>query len=118
MSHVPNETLKRLLELARQDNRRRRDNRSHDWRPFEVRNPEEGQTFNLESAWDLIVELLEQGTPFKAVPQRDPPNSVAYVCIHKLSDGLKVYIKLRLNPKGTVIFGRSFHYEEGQFSNE
>jgi hypothetical protein len=104
---------KHLLSLARQEDKRLIDG-PNDWCPYEVDNPDEpGQTFNHQTAWGLIIRLLETGHPMTEVPQRNPPNCTAYELKCQLDDGMKVYIKIRPGKKGRI-FGRSFHYDERQ----
>ena len=52
-----------LLSLVRQEDKRIIDD-PNDWRPYEVNNPDEvGQQFNDETAWELIIRLLEGEHP-------------------------------------------------------
>jgi hypothetical protein len=102
-----------FLLLAEQTDKRIID-KPNDWRLYEVNNPEEeGETFNNETAWELIIRLLRSLHPIKEVTQKDPPGAVAYEMIFCLDDGWNVYIKLRAGKRG-YICGRSFHYDERQ----
>jgi hypothetical protein len=115
MASVSDEDLKQLLALAQQDAKRKID-WPNDWRPYEVNNPEDGQPFTNESAWELIIRLLEDKAPAKKVEQKNPPGAVAFVFQKTLADGHKVYIKIRFNKNRSKVFGRSFHYDESQIS--
>jgi hypothetical protein len=117
MPKVPAEVFKQMLALAQQDDRRKID-WPNDWRPYEVNNPDDGQTFTNESAWEFVIGLLESRADCKSTPQKTPANSVAYVFRPVLSDGWKLYVKIRFNKNRTMIFGRSFHYDERQISDE
>ena len=98
-----------LLSLARQENKRIRDD-PNNWRPYEVDNPyEPGQRFNNETAWDLIVRLLEEGHPIEEDPQRKPPGAIAYRMEVCLPGEWNLFIKIRVG-KRSCICGRSFHY--------
>jgi hypothetical protein len=100
-----------LLSLASQEAKRLLDF-PNDWKPHEVIDPRlENRTFTNESAWELIVALLDSEHPMRAVAQVNPPNSIAYEMVCCLDDGWNVYIKIRLGKRGRI-FGRSFHYAE------
>jgi hypothetical protein len=102
-----------LLSLASQEEKRLIDY-PNDWRPYEVINPaKDGQPFNHETAWELIVQLLIAVHPLTIIPQKKPPGAIAYQMIHCLDDGWDVYIKIRAGKRG-YIYGRSFHYDERQ----
>lgn len=117
MAAVSNEIIKQLLALAQNEGKRKLD-WPNDWRPYEVNNPDDGQTFTNESAWELVIRLLEAGASCKSVAQKNPPNSFAYVFRHRLSDGWKIYVKIRFNKNRSMIFGRSFHYDEKELSDD
>ena len=98
-----------LLSLARQENKRIIDD-PNNWRPYEVDNPDEpGERFNDETAWELIVRLLQAGHPMEEDPQRKPPGTIAYRLIYTLPGGWTLFIKIRVG-KRSCICGRSFHY--------
>jgi hypothetical protein len=64
--------------------------------------------FTPEGAWSYIIELLESGRQFTAVPMKKPPNTIAYEAL--IDCGPKfpaLYIKVQIY-KG-MILGRSFH---------
>ena len=117
MASVSAEILNRLVTLAKEDGKRKRD-WPNDWRPNEVTNPDDEAPFTNESAWELVIRLLEDGESCKSVAQKTPPGSVAYVFRPTLSDGWKLYVKIRFNKNQSVIFGRSFHYDERQIPDE
>ena len=97
-----------LLSLARQEAKRIIDD-PNNWRPYEVDNPEEpGEQFNDETAWKLIVRLLEIGHPMEEDPQREP-RVIAYRLVYCLPGGWNLFIKIRAG-KRSCICGRSFHY--------
>lgn len=83
------------------------------WKPYEVLNPATNQPFTMESAWEFVVEVLQnEKYGIEEVMQENPPGKKAYVLIVEMSDGKELYIKLRL---GTgKILGRSFHYSKGR----
>jgi len=113
MAKVNDEILKQLLTLAQKDDRRIID-WPNDWRPHEVNNPDDGQPFTNESAWEFVITLLQDKTAYKEVPQKKPPGAMAYVFRATLSDGWKVYVKVRFSKNRSKIIGRSFHYDEKQ----
>jgi hypothetical protein len=117
MPKVSTEILNPLLTLARQDGQRKLD-WPNDWRPHEVNKPADGQPFTNESAWEFVIRLLEQHADCRSVAQRKPPGSTAYVFHATLSDGWKIYVKVRFSKDRRSIFGRSFHYDESQIPNE
>ena len=117
MAKVSADVLKQLLTLAKQETKRKID-WPNDWRPYEVNNPEAGQTFTNESAWDFVIRMLEEGADCKMVTQKKPAGAVAFVFGATLADGWKLYVKLRVNKNRGMIFGRSFHYDEKQLPDE
>jgi hypothetical protein len=58
-----------LLSLAVQEDKRIIDH-PNDWKPTEVTNPEDGQPFTDESAWELIIRLREAKHPCRSAPRR------------------------------------------------
>lgn len=113
MAPDPAQVRQYLLMLARQEDKRDLD-WPHDWKPYEVNDPESGQPFTNESAWDLIVQWLESGVALiPRVQNRPQPGIIAYEMIACLSDGWSVYVKIRPGKKDRI-FGRSFHYDERQ----
>ena len=85
--------------------------RPSDWRPTQVTNPKTNEYFTEVSAWEFIVERLEEGHPIEVIPLRKPPGKKGYVI--KVKTGIEpelIYIKLQL--ARSVVFGRSFHYSE------
>lgn len=64
--------------------------------------------FSDESAWLLIIDLLESDQRFIPTPMRKPPNTIAYETIVQLAPNLpELYIKVQ-SFKGRIL-GRSFH---------
>lgn len=114
---VSAEIVRQLLALAREEDKRKLD-WPHDWRPHEVTNPEDGQPFTNASAWEFVIRLLEGNADGKVVSQRKPPGATAYVFRAVMADGWTVYVKLRFNKNRSVIFGRSFHYDERQIRDD
>ena len=117
MAKAPRDILQQLLALAIDEDKRKID-WPNDWRPYEVSNPEDDQPFTNESAWEFVIHLLEANAEFRSIPQKKPPNTIAYVFRATLSDGWKVYVKVRFNKNRSSIFGRSFHYDEHQISDD
>ena len=78
MPKVPAEVLKQLLGLAKQEEKRKID-WPNDWRPNEVNNPDDGQPFTNESAWEFVIRLLADNADCRSVAQKNPPNTTAYV---------------------------------------
>ena len=67
--------------------------------------------FTKSSAWELVVQKLEEGQPVETVSLRKPPRRVGYVLKLEL-DGAPgmLYVKLELSRSRSVVYGRSFHY--------
>jgi hypothetical protein len=64
--------------------------------------------FSSEGAWSYIIELLESGHQFTAVPMKKPPNTIAYETVVDCGPKLPpLYIKVQIY-KGKIL-GRSFH---------
>jgi len=80
-----------------------------EWNPEQVKNPETGQYFTLNSAWQFTADLLRAGQPLEEITLAEPAGKRAYVMQVKLEGGSpELYIKLQLG--GGVVIGRSFHY--------
>ncbi len=80
-----------------------------DWRPAQVLDPESGEPFTPEGAWDFIVTLLEGGVEIEEKKLDD--GKTAYVILTPVACRT-LYVKLQLG-SGRVI-GRSFHYSKYQ----
>lgn len=104
-----------LINLIKQGKKRVKftKERPHEWTPYKVRNPNGDiyfQEFTEIAAWELIVELLENGHPIEEKTLRKPPGAKGYEIKVKLEPNKpKLYIKLEL---GKMVFGRSFHYSD------
>ena len=105
------EICRELLQLAKRQNCRS----THfspsipcDWAPESVMDPRFAMYFTPKGAWSNIIELLESGHRFKAVPMKKPPNTIAYETVIDCGPKLPaLYIKVQIY-KG-MILGRSFH---------
>lgn len=82
-----------------------------DWGPYKIINPNSGYTFTDDTAWELIVKLLEEPEcKWEFVVLEKPPGVRAIFTEWTLVEGQpKLYIKIHLGAGGKV-FGRSFHY--------
>lgn len=83
------------------------------WSPYTVINPATDLPFTDETAWALIVEILEGDHPLSFVELDVPKGLRAVVIIWKLSESSPdLYIKIHMGvkPNGDKVFGRSFHY--------
>lgn len=77
-----------------------------------MRNPDGvlDQYFNDETAWELIVQKLEEGHPVEEIELKKPPGEKGYVMKIQLEpDQPLLYVKLQMG--SGKIFGRSFHYD-------
>ena len=113
---IDDETRRQLVSLARSPRARK----SHfspsqptDWRPGQVRNPDGvlDMYFTSLTAWELIATRLEEGEEVEVIELRKPKGAKGYVMRINLGAEVPVlYVKLQM--RGGVIFGRSFHYTE------
>lgn len=79
-----------------------------DWAPLTVWDPRFEMFFSDQSAWLLIVELLESGRAFTPKAMKKPAGTVAYETTTSLAPNLpELYIKVQIH-KGRIL-GRSFH---------
>ena len=80
-----------------------------DWRPYTVRNPESGLPFTEASAWELLVQLLEDGHPMQETVLDHPPGARGFVLLVDLEGSSQtLYVKVQLGAR--CVIGRSFHY--------
>jgi hypothetical protein len=80
-----------------------------DWRPYTVMNPESGLPFTEASAWNLLVQLLEEGHPVLETTLDHPPGARGFVLLVDLKGSTQtLYVKVQLG--ANCVIGRSFHY--------
>ena len=80
-----------------------------DWRPYTVMNPESGLLFTEASAWNLLVQLLEEGHPILETTLDHPPGARGFVLLVDLEGSRQtLYVKVQLG--ANCVIGRSFHY--------
>lgn len=81
-----------------------------DWCPWKVLNPKTGFYFSDDSAWELIVVLLEDESCPATFKKLDVPRGVQAVEIIWVlqTDRQPLYIKVHMVKD--KIMGRSFHY--------
>jgi hypothetical protein len=81
------------------------------WQPGAVLNPQDGQPFTPEGAWEFIAQVLDERLEItlEAVRLENPPGATGYVLNVPLA-GQVLYINLQLGP-GRII-GRSSHYSK------
>ncbi len=113
---IDKETRRQLVSLAR----RPRARKSHfspsqptKWNPGQVRNPDGvlDMYFTPLTAWELIATRLEEGEEVEVIELSQPKGAKGYVMrIDPGSELPELYVKLQM--RGGVIFGRSFHYTE------
>jgi hypothetical protein len=85
--------------------------RPTDWRPTTVIDPRHPDKlcFTDLSAWDFIVEILQEGCDVRTIELQKPAGKVGYEIV--VPNNPQIYIKLQLcTPPGIV--GRSFHVSE------
>jgi hypothetical protein len=78
-----------------------------------VRNPDGvlDRYFTSLTAWELIATRLEDGEEVEVIELRKPKGAKGYVMRIDLGPEIpRLYVKLQM--RGGVIFGRSFHYTE------
>lgn len=76
--------------------------------PNDVVNPNTGMYFDMVTAWYFIADLAESGHPIGEIMLDNPKGEKAYVMVvASEKDFSGVYIKVQL--KGNMIYGRSFH---------
>lgn len=113
---IDDETRRQLVSLARSPRARKSQfnpSQPTDWRPGQVRNPDGvlDMYFTSLTAWDLIATRLEEGEEVDVIELRQPKGAKGYVMRIDLGPEVpKLYVKLQM--RGGVIFGRSFHYTE------
>jgi hypothetical protein len=80
-----------------------------EWRPRSVVNPNTGEPFTDDSAWNFLADLLDTGAELSPVTLARPygNNDRGYVVMTAL-DIKELYIKFQLG--SCDIIGRSFHY--------
>ena len=77
--------------------------------PDTARNPESGLPFTEASAWDLLVQLLEDGHPMQETVLDHPPGARGFVLLVDLEGSSQtLYVKVQLGAR--CVIGRSFHY--------
>ena len=80
-----------------------------DWRPYTVTNPESGLPFTEASAWNLLVQLLEEGHPVLETTLDHPQGARGFVLLVDLEGSTQtLYVKVQLG--ASCVIGRSFHY--------
>lgn len=77
------------------------------WSPYSVRCPDTLGTFNSDSCWQFVVDMIEGGADMWPVLLEKPPGTTAYVMLADGFEGERIYIKLQLG--GDQVIGRSFH---------
>lgn len=77
------------------------------WAPYELRHPQTGETFTIESSWEFIAELLKSNHPIEIMKLKIPPDKTGYVMKTFGYGGVPIYIKLQMG--SGVVIGRSFH---------
>ena len=109
--------IRKLLAKLASSERTRDDTwtqqRPTEWRPTTVRDPRGGffPNFTRHSAWDFVVEKLEEGHPVETKALREPPDRVGYeLKVELRGDPQTLYVKLELSRNRRRVYGRSFHY--------
>lgn len=113
---IDKETRRQLVSLARNPRARKSEfspSQPTRWNPGQVRNPDGviDMYFTPLTAWELIAIRLEEGEEVEVIELRQPKGAKGYVMLIDLGSELpKLYVKLQM--RGGVIFGRSFHYTD------
>ena len=69
--------------------------------------------FSKESAWDFIIELLQNDEPVEEIELKKPLGGRGYTMLVELEMNMpKLYIKFEWSSGNKVVFGRSFHYSD------
>jgi hypothetical protein len=107
----------RLAHLCREPHTRLvgvwRDGHPSRWYPHTVADPETGEPFAEDAAWNFVSELILTRQAIRIVPLREPAGALAFEILKDMPHGTDtLYIKLALTRSGTKIIGRSFHYSE------
>lgn len=80
------------------------------WAPASVIDPQTGDPFTEESAWEFVIAALEDGEDIELVTLEKPPGKKGYVMKLPGNGGCTIYVKLQLG--GGVVIGRSFHVSD------
>lgn len=113
---IDEETRRQLVHLARRPSARRSAfslNQPTEWCPNQVLNPDGvfDSCFTSLTAWEFIATRLEEGEEVEVIELRHPKGAKGYVLRIDLGPKFpRLYVKLQM--RGGVIFGRSFHYSE------
>jgi hypothetical protein len=78
------------------------------WSPHEAYDPNTGQPYTEDGAWQRIAEEIESGCDLWERALDKPPGKTGFVVNFEDAKGKKIYVKLQL---GAKVIGRSFHEE-------
>jgi hypothetical protein len=84
-----------------------------DWRPYTVTNPESSLPFTEASAWELLVQLLEEGHPIQETVLDHPPGARGFVLLVDM-EGSNQTLYVKVQRGASYVIGRSFHYSYEQ----
>jgi len=101
-------SIRKQLATLTGRKRARRYGWPRDWQPGTVTNPEDGNPFTMQGAWEFIAELLSQGVELEHVIIDEAKGGKSAYVIKTELNNRQLYIKLQLG-NGCII-GRSFHY--------
>lgn len=77
------------------------------WKPSDAQDPNTGQPYTLDAAWDRVHSELANGCGLSLVNLDKPPGKKGYTFHFVDAAGRRIYVKLQIG-SGFVI-GRSFH---------